>query len=206
MIAAYQEVFPLHQEVEIDDFVHNREVYRFGVRWAQEEDAHAHILQTYQLRAGLASPDELRRDLAIEGRKVFSLKHLQPVQFFTYTLVQEKATQIYYQKLSQVIDEPVLKSILQQLVRDEARHFAFFSKVVETYIQKFGAAVIPLLKDTSIPCAPWGPGLVPGETKTSATARRKAAARSAQTRFAAVVLVVFNREANARQSSGIARL
>ena len=36
--------------------------------------------------------------------------------------------------------------------------------------------------------APWGPGLVPGETKTSATARRKAAARSAQTKFAAVVV------------------
>lgn len=146
--AAYHEVFPLHQEVDVEDFVHNREVYRFGVRWAQEEDAHAHVLQTYQLRAGLAEPDQLRRDLAIEGRKPFTLNNLQPVQFFTYTLVQEKATQIYYQKLSQVVDEPVLKSILQHLIRDEARHFAFFSRVVETYIKQFGETVIPLLKDT----------------------------------------------------------
>lgn len=147
---AYDEVFPLGTDVEVEDYVHNREVYRFAVRWAQEEDAHAHVLQTYQLRAGLAEPDQLRHDLAVEGRKLFSLKQFQPVQFFTYTLVQEKATQIYYQKLSQVVDEPVLKQILQQLTRDEARHFAFFSNVVEAYIKHYGAIVLPLLKDTLV--------------------------------------------------------
>lgn len=148
--SGYHEVFPLGESVEVEDFVHNREVYRFAVRWAQEEDAHAHVLQTYQVRAGLADPDQLRRDLAVEGRKVFTLKQLQPVQFFTYTLVQEKATQIYYQKLNQVVEEPVLKQILQQLTRDEARHFAFFSKVIEAYIKHHGAAVLPLLKDTLV--------------------------------------------------------
>ena len=146
---AYHQIFPLREDVEIDEFVHNREVYRFGVRWAQEEDAHAHVLQTYQLRAGMAEPDQLRHDLAVEGRKEFTLlKQLQPVQFFTYTLVQEKATQLYYQHLSQVIEEPILKQILQILTRDEARHFAFFSRVIEAYIKSFGAAVFPLLKDT----------------------------------------------------------
>lgn len=146
---AYHQIFPLREDVEIDEFVHNREVYRFGVRWAQEEDAHAHVLQTYQLRAGMAEPDQLRHDLAVEGRKEFTLlKQLQPVQFFTYTLVQEKATQLYYQHLSQVIEEPILKQILQILTRDEARHFAFFSRVIEAYIKSFGATVLPLLKDT----------------------------------------------------------
>lgn len=146
---AYHQIFPLREDVEIDEFVHNREVYRFGVRWAQEEDAHAHVLQTYQLRAGMAEPDQLRHDLAVEGRKEFTLlKQLQPVQFFTYTLVQEKATQLYYQNLSQVIEEPVLKQILQYLTRDEARHFAFFSRVIEAYIKNYGATVLPLLKDT----------------------------------------------------------
>lgn len=146
---AYHQIFPLREDVEIDEFVHNREVYRFGVRWAQEEDAHAHVLQTYQLRAGMAEPDQLRHDLAVEGRKEFALlKQLQPVQFFTYTLVQEKATQLYYQNLSQVVEEPVLKQILQYLTRDEARHFAFFSRVIEAYIKNFGATILPLLKDT----------------------------------------------------------
>jgi acyl-[acyl-carrier-protein] desaturase len=149
--AAYHHIFPLREDVELDEFIHNREVYRFAVRWAQEEDAHAHVLQTYQLRAGLAEPDQLRRDLAVEGRKDFALlRQFQPVQFFTYTLVQEKATQLYYQKLSQVVDEPVLKQILQYLTRDESRHFAFFARVIEAYIREFGDIVLPLLKDTLV--------------------------------------------------------
>jgi acyl-[acyl-carrier-protein] desaturase len=149
--AAYHHIFPLREDVELDEFIHNREVYRFAVRWAQEEDAHAHVLQTYQLRAGMAEPDQLRRDLAVEGRKDFALlRQFQPVQFFTYTLVQEKATQLYYQKLSQVVDEPVLKQILQYLTRDESRHFAFFARVIEAYIREFGDIVLPLLKDTLV--------------------------------------------------------
>lgn len=148
--AIYQNSFPVHHEVDLEEFIHNREVYHFAVRWAQEEDAHAHVLQTYQVRAGLASEDDLRRDLAIEGRKLFSLDYVHPVQHFTYTLVQEKATQIYYQKFSQVVDEPVLKNILQCLIRDESRHFAFFSTVVEAYIKRFGAAIIPQLKEVLV--------------------------------------------------------
>lgn len=149
--AAYHDVFPLREDVELEEFVHNREVYHFGVRWAHEEDAHAQVLQTYQLKAGLAEPERLRRELAAEGRKEFTLlKQLQPVQFFTYTLVQEKATQIYYQKLAQVIEEPILKQILQTLTRDEARHFAFFARLMEAYIAYHGAAVLPLIKDALV--------------------------------------------------------
>lgn len=139
----YQRLFPLDGDTSPEDFVHNREVYRFYVKWAQEEDAHAHVLFHYQQRAGLADAQTLRRKLADEGRKPFLLEGSEPIQVFAYTLIQEKATQLFYQQFARVVQEPVLRGILLQLVRDEARHFAFFSRVVEAYLKRAGEEALP---------------------------------------------------------------
>jgi hypothetical protein len=48
-------------------FLHNRELYHFTIRWAQEEDNHARALARYQVVTGMAEPDQLRRDLAVEA-------------------------------------------------------------------------------------------------------------------------------------------
>lgn len=83
------------------------------------------MLERYQVTSGLAEPQKLRESLAVEGRKRFDLPYDHAVQFFTYPLVQEKATQIYYQHLRQVVGDPLLKEILALLSKDEARHFSF---------------------------------------------------------------------------------
>jgi acyl-[acyl-carrier-protein] desaturase len=145
--AEYHRLFPVDSSPPLSQFIHNRELYRFTVRWAQEEDRHAHVLFLYQVRSGMASAEDLRRSLAVEGRKQFTLGDLQPVQAFTYTLLQEKATQLFYRQFASVLTEPVLQNILTHLARDEARHFAFFVKVVEAYIRECGEAVFPLIKD-----------------------------------------------------------
>jgi hypothetical protein len=145
--AEYHRLFPVDETPAPAEFIHNRELYRFTVQWAHEEDRHAHTLFTYQVRSGLASAEELRRDLAVEGQKRFCLGQLEPVQAFTYTLVQEKATQLFYRQFASVVQEPVLRRILVHLARDESRHFAFFVKVVEAYLQQFGPAVIPAMKE-----------------------------------------------------------
>jgi acyl-[acyl-carrier-protein] desaturase len=145
--ALYQEKFPLNERTELDEFMHNREFYHFTVKWAQEEDRHAHVLFTYQVRAGFAEPDDLRRELAIEGAKRFDVPYVEPVQIFTYTLLQEKATQLFYQQLGQRVREPVLRCILGHLSRDEARHFSFFAQVMQAYVQRFGADLVPEVKD-----------------------------------------------------------
>jgi rubrerythrin len=143
----YQRLFPLDDGTRPEDFVHNREVYRFYVKWAQEEDAHAHALFLYQVRAGLADAQTLRGKLADEGRKPFHLDMAQPIQVFAYTLIQEKATQLFYQQFARSVQEPVLRAILLQLVRDEARHFAFFSRTVETYLRHAGADGLPPIQE-----------------------------------------------------------
>ncbi|GAA2986005.1 acyl-ACP desaturase [Actinokineospora diospyrosa] len=140
--ALYDEHFPLNESVEREVFVHNRELYHFSIRWAQEEDTHARTLFRYQVESGLASASGLRDSLAVEGQKKFAVDYADAVQFFTYPLVQEKATQLYYQNLRQVIDEPVLGQILNRLSRDEARHFTFFADMLQRYLVRYGDAVV----------------------------------------------------------------
>ena len=46
----------------------NREYFRFFIAWAYDEERHASVLTRYQEAAGLADPQELRLELAAEGR------------------------------------------------------------------------------------------------------------------------------------------
>jgi acyl-[acyl-carrier-protein] desaturase len=140
--ALYQRYFPLDGDTDPVAFAHNRELYHFTVRWAFEEDTHARVLSRYQLESGMTDETALRGELTAEGRKEFSLPFDQPVQYFAYALVQEKATQIYYQRLRAVVGDPLLRDILTRLSRDESRHFTFMADVVTRYLREYGDDVV----------------------------------------------------------------
>ncbi len=143
----YQRYFPLDSDTDPVAFAHNRELYHFTVRWAFEEDTHARVLSRYQTESGIANAADLRDELNAEGRKEFTLPFTQPVQYFAYALVQEKATQIYYQQLRAVVGDPLLGDILNRLSRDEARHFTFMADVVSRYLRAHGDAVVEPLRE-----------------------------------------------------------
>ena len=145
--SAYVRRFPVDDSVDLPSFLTNREFYRFAVRWAQEEDWHAYVLFQYQVKVGIAAPDDLRQRLAVEGRKPFDVPYVEPLQVFTYTLIQEKVTQLYYQQLAHHVQEPTLRVLLRLLSRDEGRHFVFFSRLMEWYVATWGAALMPEIKD-----------------------------------------------------------
>lgn len=144
--AEYYRVFPIDEKTSLEDCVHNRELYHFLVRWALEEDRHSHVLANYQLNCGLTSAEQLGRELATEGRKQFVTDFSDPCQIFIYSMLQEKATQLYYQQLRSAVREPVLRTLLRLLSRDEARHFAFFFNVVTAYIEEFGEGIVPHMR------------------------------------------------------------
>jgi len=141
--------FPVDEpELAVEEFCFNREYFRFLISWANDEERHASVLTRYQVEAGISDPDTLMRELAEEGRKKFALPYESPIQAFTYTLVQEKATQLFYQRFKTVATEPVLRDLLHRLARDEARHFAFYSELVGAYVRRHGlSATVPDLKD-----------------------------------------------------------
>jgi hypothetical protein len=135
-------------DLGIEEFCFNREYFRFLIAWAYDEERHASALTHYQIAAGISSPDELALELAEEGRKQFALPYGHPVQCFAYTLVQEKATQLFYQRFRNIVTEPVLHDLLSRLARDESRHFAFYTQLVTAYVQRHGlTATVPDLKE-----------------------------------------------------------
>ncbi len=148
--AEYQSLFPIEAE-DITQSLHNRELFHFTVRWGLEEDRHAQALALYQYHAGIEPDrDRLEEKLIIENRKPFSIGFSNPVQVFTYTLLQEKATQLYYQSLSRVVEEPVLNRLLIFLTKDESRHFGFFCNMVEAFIEAYGEKVLPLIEEVTL--------------------------------------------------------
>lgn len=147
-LSHFLEAFPVADaEQELERFGFNREYFRFLVAWAGDEERHASALARYQIETGMATREGLLTALAEEGRKKFVLPYEHPVQSFTYTLVQEKATQLFYQRFRETVSEPFLKDLLGRLARDEARHFAFYSNLVGAYVARDGTAVVPGLKD-----------------------------------------------------------
>ena len=143
----YHRYFPTDDSVDAATFVHNRELYHFTVRWALEEDTHARALTRYQEASGMAERGALRTELAVEGQRPFDLPYEHPVQFFAYALVQEKATQMYYQHLREVSGDPVLGAVLSRLSRDEARHFSFMADVVGRYLRVHGDEVVAPIRE-----------------------------------------------------------
>lgn len=144
----YQELFPIDKAQNDIEAIHNRELFHFIVRWGMEEDRHAQALAMYQLKSGIEpSEDVLEEKMILENRKAFSIGFSEPVQVFTYTLLQEKATQLYYQSLARKIEEPVLVKLLNHLSKDEARHFSFFCQMVEAFIKHGGETVLPQIEE-----------------------------------------------------------
>ena len=145
--ALYQRHFPLNEDTGPAAFAHNRELYHFTVRWAFEEDTHARALARYQLESGMTDAASLRAELTAEGRKTFTMPYDQPVQYFAYALVQEKATQIFYSRLRAAVGDPVLQALLTRLSRDEARHFVFFADVTSRYLREYGDTMVEPIRE-----------------------------------------------------------
>lgn len=146
--AEYLRLFPLDPALPEDDLLYNREMHRFTTRWTVDEERHASLLAKYQVHAGVADAAELRRELVREAVKPFRLAHCEHVAaIVAYTVIQEKATQIFYRRFEQRIDEPLLVQILAQLGRDESRHCAFFSRVLEAYVRSATPSSIAAVKD-----------------------------------------------------------
>jgi acyl-[acyl-carrier-protein] desaturase len=148
-LSYFLDAFPVvGTELSVAEFCFNREYFRFLIAWAYDEERHASVLTRYQVEAGISDAGKLALELAEEGRKPFSLPYEHPIQAFAYTLVQEKATQLFYQRFRSVVTEPVLRDLLNRLARDESRHFAFYCQLVGAYLKRHGvAATVPDLKD-----------------------------------------------------------
>lgn len=139
--------FPTTGDISVATYHRNREYARFLFAWANDEEKHASTLSRYQVALGIADEQSLAEDLAEVGRKPFSITYQDPVEAFLYLLLQEKATQLFYRNYSQVVEEPVLRQLLQLMSRDEAKHFAFYFRLIEESLARDGAHTLDRARD-----------------------------------------------------------
>jgi hypothetical protein len=82
--------------------------------------------------------------------------------YLTWGAINELSTLEGYRLLSRRTENPVLRELLRRIMRDEARHFAFYFRHAERRLARPGAAWIArLLVDRF--WAPVGSGVAPAE-------------------------------------------
>jgi hypothetical protein len=127
--AEYIRLFMLDEERTDAEAWTCRQMLHFVYRWVAEEDRHAHCLELWLRHSGRREAAALTALMVSTGKKRYVAPHEEPVPLFTYTTLQEKATQLYYSCLRSAVDEPILRAILAKLSQDEARHCHFFSQL-----------------------------------------------------------------------------
>lgn len=110
-----------------DQYIVNRTVLRYTLRWVGEEDRHSHVLEMYLKKSGLVKEADLDADLLRERKTAYIFPYRDSlVDGFVYLALQEKATHLYYRALAKDLNEPLLQTILSKMGADEASHGAFF--------------------------------------------------------------------------------
>lgn len=143
----YTRIFMVHEERTDEDAWACRQMLHFVFRWLSEEDRHAHTLELWLRNSGMRDEQAVTDLMVREGKKPYSAPHDDPTQLFTYTSIQEKATQMYYTCLMRSIDEPILQSVLRHLAADESRHCHFFSQLVLDALRNANAQHIQQIKE-----------------------------------------------------------
>ncbi len=97
--------------------------------WTAEEDRHGNILRDYARETQIFNFGSLERQQFVYLRDGFHPAWASsPYELFTYTTLQEKATQISHRNTGNIAEnyEPLLMEILRKVAEDEARHYAFY--------------------------------------------------------------------------------
>ena len=188
------------QDIESHTIVYERELARtraidepevstFLACWLYEETFHGRAIRRFLQHAGHPTPERGRSRTSFAQRLESAATALVARAWpdfvavhMTWGAINELTTLAGYQRLAALASHPVLSDLLERIVRDEARHFAFYYKHAERRLARPGAAwVARLLVDRF--WAPVGSGVAPdAETRFVAShlfgdAEGRAAAR-----------------------------
>ncbi len=107
--------------------------------WTAEEDRHGAILHDYTRDAGVFDP------VVIEKMQFDYIKagfepewDRDPYRVFVYTSLQERATQVSHANTGKFASqyEPTIGTVLQNVAKEEARHYTFYRSVFKAVIER----------------------------------------------------------------------
>jgi hypothetical protein len=145
------------------------EVATFLACWLYEETFHGRALRRFLDVAGHPTPERGRGSATfaqrLESAATAIVARAWPdfvAVHMTWGAINELTTLTGYRRLAELTRHPVLDDLLARIMRDEARHFAFYYKHAERRLARPGAARIArFLVDRF-----WGPvgsGVAPAE-------------------------------------------
>lgn len=119
---------PVYTSRILNYFRQDHELTSFVVTWAYEEMKHYAVLRAYLEATGMVNVQELAQELdetraGLWGEEEMGFTH---VQSFTYTTLQEQITGLFYKRFAETTREPLLKSILNLVSKDEYRHCQYY--------------------------------------------------------------------------------
>jgi hypothetical protein len=173
------------QDIESHTIVYERELAKtraldepeiatFLACWLYEETFHGRAIRRFLDAAGHPTPERGRARATlvqrVESMATSLLAQAWPdfvAVHMTWGAINELTTLNGYRLLAAAEDHPVLTELLGRIVRDEARHFAFYYKQAERRLARPGAArVARFIVDRF--WAPVGSGVAPDEEMRAA--------------------------------------
>ncbi len=107
--------------------------------WTAEEDRHGVVLRDYVRDARLVDTRRLEEMQFSYLRSGFHPEwDKDPYRVFTYTTLQERATQQSHAETGRIIGEyePLIADILSNVAMEEARHFSFYRSIFEEILKR----------------------------------------------------------------------
>jgi acyl-[acyl-carrier-protein] desaturase len=122
---------------------------QFQIRWGAEEEKHSDLWRNVLLFSRARTPVELEQYTQDLRGNASEAPFDTPLEMLFYTVFQERATQLIYQKTGAIARgqhpgsgftescDPVLAEAIAAIVIDEAAHFDFFLMIARLHLYYF---------------------------------------------------------------------
>jgi hypothetical protein len=118
---------PVYASYLLARFRNDFPMTNFLALWTYEEFKHFAGLKTYLELAEGRPLDRVTEELVDTRAGDWSLPaHYTDLMLTTYSMVQELVTGIFYKSVAQRVREPILRTLLAQIGKDEYRHCQFY--------------------------------------------------------------------------------
>ncbi len=118
-----------HREL-VEHFILDEKWGRWLGRWTAEEHLHAVVLRNYAVVTREIDPtanEDVRVEHVMKGYRADTYTQVETLVFMAFF---ERAHAVFCRNLEAQVDEPVLKSLIGRIAKDEERHEEFFANLV----------------------------------------------------------------------------
>lgn len=130
-----------HREL-VEHFILEDKWGRWLGRWTAEENLHAIALRQYLVVTRNIDPvadEEVRVAHVMRGYRADQFTQIETLVFMA---LYERAHAVFLRNLESRIDEPVLRTLVGRIARDEERHEEFFAKLVAHCLEQHRESTI----------------------------------------------------------------